>query len=476
MASIRRGWKAKGDEPARIQHTYRQIGWFGLALAAGGLVWALPAPEGLRAVGHRYLALLTSLVVMFVTEPVPLPLIMAAGGCGLALLGIGTPERIWTAYAHPVVFFVLGCLMMANVAERVGLTRRLGRLLVRHCGTNVVKFSFASCMVLGTAAAFMHDVSALTIGLMAVLPLLRRAGISPGSPTGIFVVLAMAFSSSAGGMGTLVGGGRNMVAAGLLRDLTGERISFFQWAVYAMPAALVAIPAVWGALYLVFRPDPTLHFSPTDAEGKTGGLTADEKRTLAVIALIFLGFFTRGWHGQDYSVLVVAGAVLLTALGLVEWDFLNERTEWAVSFLVFGGGISLGQAMHYTGVAEYLAGAFLPLFEGRGWFALFLGVGILASLLTQLMANVATAALIMPIAVPVATMAGINPVIVTMALGMFTSFAYLLVVGCPPNVVAYSAGYFRTRDLMRGGIVAQPAGILVTAAAAYLWWSLIGLV
>ena len=163
-------------------------------------------------------------------------------------------------------------------------------------------------------------------------------------------------------------------------------------------------------------------------------------------------------------------------LGLVNWNWLNEKTEWAVTFLVFGGGIALGTAMGYSGAAEFLASVFFPLFEGKGVLLLFVGVGVFAAILTNLMANVAAAALILPIAIPIAQMSGINPVIIAMALGMFTSFAYLLVIGCPPNVVSYSFGYFKASDLLKAGLVALPVGVLVLILIAMTWWNIIGLI
>ncbi|MCK8825580.1 SLC13 family permease [Fuchsiella alkaliacetigena] len=451
--------------------------WLLIALLVGIAVWLLPRPSGLAVQGHKYLALLAALIVLFVTEAFPLPVVMGGAGGALILFEIGELEQVWTSYAHPVVFFVLGCLMLANIAEKVGLTKRLSNILLRYCGTNVVRFSFFSSLILGVASALMHDVSAATLGLMSIVPLMREAGIKPGSDTGKFMVIALAFSCSVGGMGTLVGGGRNMVAVAFLAEFTGIQISFWEWFLHAMLPAVVTIPIVWGAVYLVFRPDTSISFSRDSLEESiAGSLSGEEKKTLLVIALVFIGFLTKEFHQLDYSVIVIFAVCLLVALGLVDWEYLNKRTAWAVSFLVFGGGISLGRAMDYTGTAAYLAELFFPIFEGGNWFVLFVGVGIFASLLTQLMANVASAALIMPIAVPMAQMMGIDPSIIALSLGMFTSFAYLMVIGCPPNVVAYSVGYFKASDLLKAGLLAQPAGIAFLSLVATLWWRILGII
>lgn len=448
-----------------------------IAFGIGGSVYMLPTPEALSNTGHLYLALLAGLLVMFLTEPYSLPMVMATSGIGLVLLGIADVGTVWKNYAHPVVFFVIGCLMIAIIAEKVGLTERLGNFILRYTGTNVVKFSFISCMGLGMSSAFMHDVAATTIGILAMLPLMKAAGIKPGSRTGAFLLLSLPFCCSAGGMGTLVGGGRNMVAAAFLKDFTGIEISFADWFIYAFPAAVVAVPVVWFAVYLVFRPDRNLHFNELSKEQLAKKpFTGDEIKALVVMAVVFALFLTKNWHGYDYSLVVMGGTIVLLILGLIDWKELNQHTEWAVAFLVFGGGIALGTAMGTSGAADYLASVFFPLFDGKGWLWLFVGVGVFGAILTNLMANVAAAALILPIAIPLAQMNGINPVIVCMALGMYTSFAYLLVIGCPPNVVAYSQGYFKASDLSKAGLVAMPAGVIALALVAAVWWNIIGLV
>ena len=467
----------KTYEKIKFEFNKTQI-WIIIAVCAALFVWLLPTPEGLTAEGHRFLALLISLIILFLTEALPLPVTMGGAGAMIIMLRIGELEQVWEAYAHPVVFFVIGCLMLANIAEQVGLTRRLGNLLLKYCGNNVVKFSFFACYLFGIASGFMHDVSAVTLGLMSLLPLMRAAEIKPGSNTGKFLLISMAFCCSAGGMGTLAGGGRNMVAVAFLEEFTGIQITFGNWMLHAFPPALLIIPVVWGVVYLLFRPDKTLRF-PTEIMEQgyfNEVLTNQEKITLIVILLVFVGFLTRGFHKIDYSVVALLGVFVLTAIGLVKWNKLNKEIPWAVALLIFGGGISLGRAMDYTGTAAFMAETFFPLFEGRGWILLFIGVAIFGSLFSEIMANVASAALIIPITVPIAQMAGINPAIIALTLGMFTSFAYLMVIGCPPNAIAYSFGYFSTTDFFKAGIVTEIIAMIILTVIILIWWNVLGII
>ena len=162
--------------------------------------------------------------------------------------------------------------------------------------------------------------------------------------------------------------------------------------------------------------------------------------------------------------------------GVLKWDDINQNLERGTALFIFGGGISLGLAMDYSGAAAYFANLFFPLIQGSGWLLLFLGVGIFGALVTNVMANVAAAALILPIVIPMAQMEGVNPTILALCLGQATSFAMLLVIGCPPNAIAYSYRFFKASDLTKVGAVATPVLLLALVIVAAIWWKILGLV
>jgi sodium-dependent dicarboxylate transporter 2/3/5 len=169
----------------------------------------------------------------------------------------------------------------------------------------------------------------------------------------------------------------------------------------------------------------------------------------------------------------VAGLVLF---GVLKWRDINDNLEWGTALFIFGGGISLGLAMGYSGAADYFANLFFPLIEGKGWLVLFVGVGVFGALVTNAMANVAAAALILPIVIPMAQLEGVNPTILALCLGMATSFAMLLVIGCPPNAIAYSYKYFKSSDLTKLGLVTTPILLLLLVGVVCTWWKFLGLI
>ncbi|WDP87431.1 MAG: DASS family sodium-coupled anion symporter [Desulfobacter sp.] len=460
--------KAPGTEQARADFLEQKAFDMGLAKVQVDYV------DGLSPKAKRFLSMLAVLIVLFVIEPIPLEITALLIGASLVLLQITDVKGAWAPYMHPVVIFIMCCLIFAIALDKVGLTRRLGYYIIKKAGNSVTRFTFIIAIGLGLASSFMHDAAACAIGIVTMLPLMRACGIEPNTTTAKFMMLSLPFACSCGGMGTLVGGGRCMVSAAFLKEFTGIEITFFEWIKYCMPAAIITVPVAVFLVYLVYRPDPK--FKLPDFDENLGPMTGAEKKALIIISLSFLCWLTKGLHGIHYSVIGMIGVAALVLFKVLKWRDVNDNLEWGTALFIFGGGISLGLAMGYSGAADYFANLFFPLIQGKGWLVLFAGVAVFGALVTNAMANVAAAALILPIVIPMAQLEGVNPMILALGLGMATSFAMLLVIGCPPNAIAYSYRYFKSSDLTKLGVVVTPALLLILLGVVCTWWKVLGLI
>ncbi len=450
----------------------------GVALSAEAAALGLNGVEigyvnGLSPRAFRFLAVLAALIFLFVVEPIPLEITAIMIGVCLVFFRIVDVTDAWATYMHPVVVFIMCCLILAIALEKAELTERLSHAIAKKAGTSVIRFTFILSIGLGIGSGVMHDAAATAIGIATMIPLMRAAGIQPNTNTARFMLLSLAFACSCGGMGTLVGGGRNMVAAAFLKELTGVEISFFDWIKYAFPLALVTVPAAVLVVYFVYRPDPKFQLPTYDED--PGPWTPLQKRTTLILVAVFSAWLTKGLHGIDYSITGMIGVAALVAVGALRWRDIHENLEWGTALFIFGGGICLGLAMASSGAASYFAHLFFPLVEGKGWVVLLGGVCVFGALVTNAMANVAAAALILPIVIPLAQLEGVDPRVLALGLACATSFAMLLVIGCPPNAIAYSYRQFSSFDLTRAGLVATPVLLTLMLVTAGIWWKILGL-
>jgi solute carrier family 13 (sodium-dependent dicarboxylate transporter), member 2/3/5 len=113
-----------------------------IALGLGIMVLMMPRPENLTPEGHRLLALLTTIVILWVTEAVPIGVTALLAGSGLILLNIQTAQNAWAPFASPAVMFVLMIIMFGVVLNEVGLANRIMYYLLKFAGTKVKRLSF----------------------------------------------------------------------------------------------------------------------------------------------------------------------------------------------------------------------------------------------------------------------------------------------------------------------------------------------
>jgi solute carrier family 13 (sodium-dependent dicarboxylate transporter), member 2/3/5 len=80
--------------------------------------------NGLSPQGKRFLAVLVCLIVLFILEPIPLEMTAILIGVLLVLMGVGDVREVWAPYMHPVVIFIMCCLIFAIALDKSGITRR----------------------------------------------------------------------------------------------------------------------------------------------------------------------------------------------------------------------------------------------------------------------------------------------------------------------------------------------------------------
>ncbi len=422
------------------------------------------------------LALLGAVVVLWVTEFVPLfvtslaiPVVLVVGGAASATAAL-------SPFAHPIIVLFFAGFLMAEATSRVGLDRLAAAAIVARAGRSPLLLF--SAMLAGAAflSMWMSNTAAVTVLLPVAMAVAEPTGSTSYRRA---LVLGIAYASTVGGVGSAIGTPANPLAIQFIDDLTGRQVGFAEWFLFGLPMVVVFLPIMGTYLWLVsrVRVDAATFSSATAAAreelGSTNRLTRPQVEVLAVFALVMAGWLTQPLHGQPTGIVALAGAVVLFTIGRIRPVDLT-RISWP-TLLTFGGGLSLGVAMVDTGASDWLVTR-LAVLSGWPRPAAMALVAVAALVMTTVASNTAAAATLVPLAVPLAGLVGIDPVVLVLVVALASSVDFALVIGTPPTMLAYDTGLFTAGEIMARGAPLDLAGLVVLLGVVVPFWYLVGLV
>jgi solute carrier family 13 (sodium-dependent dicarboxylate transporter), member 2/3/5 len=448
--------------------------WLIISFAVGLIIWLLPTPEALGTRGHAFLALLATVVILWTTEALPIGVTSIGVGCGLILFNIQSSKSAWEPYANRTVVFVFFIIMLGVMLGQTTLPQRLMNYILKLGGRNVLRLSFILCMGATFLAAWTHDATITIILLYAILPMFLKMGITPEKSNNFakHFMFVIPMGSACGGGATFLGSGRSPASTEMLLQLTGYNIGFNEYMLYQFVPSMFLGIATWLACVVIFP--PKIKELPGEiAIEKLPSMTRNEKILSWFIGATFFMWLLTDWTGVHVSVAGGLFIVISIAFKLVDWKRCLAEYPWN-PIMVFGAGFSLGVAMLDTGAGQWLASQIFPVFVGSSWPVVAAGASWISAVITSFMANAAATTLLVPVMVPMADMAGTPSVPIAMAVPLATTFV-MLVIGCPPTLIAYGFGYFSQWEAFKLLFVRSFIGIIILSLCMAVWYPLVGM-
>ena len=192
------------------------------------------------------------------------------------------------------------------------------------------------------------------------------------------------------------------------------------------------------------------------------------KRALAVLTAMVLLLVT-GAVPAAVAGLLAASAVVL--LGLLSTEQAFRSVSWTTVVLV-AGMIPLSTAMIESGAAADLADEIVSLVADAGPYALLTALFLLSAALGQLISNMATALIVIPIALSAAAEMDVSPKPVLMTVAVSAAAAFLTPVATPANLMVMGPGGYRFGDYWKLGLPLLALFGVVAVLLVPVFWSL----
>jgi len=442
-----------------------------IALAVGFLLYGLLPYEEPT---NKGLALLAFVAILWLTEAIHITVTALLVPVLAILLGLESTKSALQAFANPTIFLFFGGFAIATALSVQKLDKYIAHKVIAIARGNFLLAVFF--LFLATALLSMGISNTATAAMIIPLAmgLLKNIDYESNKGTYAFVILGIAYSASIGGMGTLVGSPPNAIVASQLN------ITFSEWLRYGMPTVLGLMPLMIGTLYVVFR--PKLNIKITSTEGVVDKLNGKQYLTILIFLITALCWifsdvinetltsFLSIEKIKDFdAVVAMIAAVFVCLFGVAEWKQIQENTDWGV-LMLFGGGLSLSVILTQSGASKALVDSVQFLIADSNYFVIGLMVATFIIFLTEFTSNTASAALLVPIFISVAENLGVNPLGLSLIIGIGASCAFMLPVATPPNAIAYGTGKVSQRDMIKAGFVLNILSIIFISVVAYYFW------
>jgi sodium-dependent dicarboxylate transporter 2/3/5 len=473
----------------------------------------IPMP-GLSTQAHTLAAIISWVVVWWIGEPVPLPVSAIFGAVLCVLAGVGDVKTVLAPFAEPTIFLFLGSFILARAMSVHALDRRFAYgIMSMGC---IRDRSWRILFAFGAIAAFISmwvsntatTAMMLPIGIGIVTAMAGMLEKKTGRKTeparlrfATSMMLMAAYASSAGGIGTPVGTPPNLIGIAMIEKFTGVKIPFFKWMLFAVPMLLVMYCLLFLLLYFLHKPEmPVMEGTQEFVRlelAKLGPWSRGQKNSLAAFLVavclwvipgflaIFLGSSAplTKLYGRRLPEAVAAliGASLLFVLP-VDWGKRQFTISWrqAVAIdwgtlLLFGGGLSLGNLMFETKLANHIGQGLLRMSGAGSMWAITFAAVFIAILASETTSNTAAANMVVPVIISLALAANVNPVPPALGAILGCSWGFMLPVSTPPNAIVYGSGLVPIIKMIRAGFLFDLTGGLVIWAVLRLLLPLIGL-
>ncbi len=405
------------------------------ALAATGMGIKLPEDP---TKAYITLGILVAAAVMFFTEIVPLPITALLVPVALSLTHVITSKVAFSYFGDPTVILFMAMFIVGEATFITGFADKVGALAVRLSKGNTVLLLVYTMAAVGLLSTVLSNTGTTVVAVPMILGMCIKAKLAPGK-----VLMPVAFASSLGGTVTLVGTPPNGIINSMLAQTGQTPFGFFEFGLIGIPLLVVGL-AYYGLIGHRFLPEGR----QMDDDIVTEGQTRRENKMWYSIAIFVFVVFMMASELMPLTTAAILGACLMVISGCMTMREAFRSVDWTTIFL-FAGMLSMSAAMAKSGAAAIVANAVVSMVSDP-WM-LMLVCCALTALITNFMSNTATAALMAPLALPIALASGISPLPITMGIAMSASACFLTPIATPPNTIVLGPGKYSFLDYVKAG-------------------------
>jgi solute carrier family 13 (sodium-dependent dicarboxylate transporter), member 2/3/5 len=452
----------------------RHLAGLAICVAVPLLFWLSPLP--IDAAAKHALAITLFMVLAWISEPID-HAVTGLIGCFLFwALGIARFDIAFSGFANDTTWFLFGATLMGVMASKSGLAKRLAYAIMRRVGTTYPRLllgliitDFILTLIVPSGIARIVIMAAVALGLVEALKL----PVGSNGARGIFLIItytAALFDKM------IIAGASSITARGMIEKIGEVDVQWSQWFVAFLPCHILTVLAAWWLTLWLFPPEKAeLEGGQTYLQNelhKLGSMSAAEFKTAALLGIATLLWITDFQHHISSAKigLGVGLAGLLPFIDLLRSEDLKKVNLLPVFFVA--AALSMAKVLAATKSLDLITNT------AFGWIAPLMNDNFTAAIVLYwsafayhilLSSDIAMLGTSMPLLMTFAKTHGLSPLMLGM-IWVFGSAGKIFVYQSAVLIVGYSFGYFRSRDLLRLGLLLTIVEFIAILLIVPFYW------
>lgn len=390
------------------------------------------------------LVVLLLLIVGFLSGRFRLGLVAMAATTILCLTGVLTFNEAYAYLSNNNVVMIGGMFILSGALSKTSLVPQMRKLIMRNSskGQMIVFLYMLACVVM---IQFSMPTALISMFLPFMAAFDEKSEVQPSHLLFPGAALAHAFQ------GALPAGVYFVMINGLLEaNGATEMITALDY------SKTIALPAIVAFLYVVCIGWKHLPASQMDTsnlqlsgDAKAQLTPTQEKIVYVVFAVNFLGILFANYLPFSMYILPIIADIILLFLNILSLNDVKNFINLDTLFML-AGVMPLGTAMQKTGAGAVVSDFIMHLLGGHpSPMVMLFAFYFAGAILTQFMSNTATQQVFVPLAVVTALANGLDPRPFCMAIFAGCTAAMLTPTGSPSIAIAFGAGQYRIKDILK---------------------------
>lgn len=404
------------------------------------------------------LIILVLTIIAFMSGKVPFSLISTCIILALIQTGVLSPSEAFSGFTNTNVVMFCAMFVVGAAITKTTMLDRAQVLVTSYKNKPKILILMASIV-----ASILAIVTSATATAAIMLPLLIGIANEIGTSRSKLLFPAIVAANIATGMTFLGQGASNMTWSDVMLK-AGGTTPFNIWSFTLARIPILIICLIYVAV-IAGRLLPDIDnelFDDNIKKKETGAKLSPikEKAAIAIIAATILAMIFADVIGIKMYILACIGACLLVIFGV-----LNEKEALGSIHLptvfLFAGVLPLSDAIKITGAGDVVAEKMIMLLGNTTNPYIIMAVFFLVPLiLTQVMSNIATITIFVPLVSAASVKIGVDPRAAVMGVLIAGCASILTPMACPAQTIIMGPGGYKMKDYLKCGL---PLVLIITA-------------